>query len=178
MGCSHLISCDGMTETTTDSIEDCTKIAEEDSRLVPDAGYNVVSLKVCVNIGGNAYPCLTLLEHFKTWEEAQSAAENFTKKVSVGEVDRILVLPRTKRTTEPPERGVFTKIFADIEFNTPKNGYNLCAVDCFEEFGEQLSVIGHYKTSEEARKAKKKLAGDGPGRGYHIYPWKREVEPE
>jgi hypothetical protein len=47
----------------------------------------------------------------------------------------------------------------DIQRHLPKNGgYNLVGLDDFEEAGEQLYLVGNFKTKEEAEKAKKDYA--------------------
>lgn len=38
---------------------------------------------------------------------------------------------------------------------TPKEGYNLVGLDDYEEPGDQLFLIGHYKTREDAVRAEK-----------------------
>ena len=38
---------------------------------------------------------------------------------------------------------------------TPKEGFNLVGLDDYEEPGDQLFLIGHYDTNEEAVKAEK-----------------------
>ncbi|MBI3639694.1 MAG: hypothetical protein HY223_05195 [Thaumarchaeota archaeon] len=50
----------------------------------------------------------------------------------------------------------FNVIFKEIEENTPETGFNLCSIDNFEPAGEQLALIGHFDTREEAKKEQAK----------------------
>ncbi len=63
------------------------------------------------------------------------------------------------------------RIMDDIVFHTPKEGYNLCGIDCFEDFGECLYPVSHHETYKEALEAQKKYPGKS-----HIYPIKRKEE--
>jgi hypothetical protein len=151
------------------------------NRKAPEAGYDLRSLKVHFNSVGEHYPSCTCLGHYKTWEETQdAAAKAANEEVGAESADRILfILPFEKRCYgEPTERLVIEKILDDTDFHTPEKGYNLCYADTFEEFGEQLNIIGHYETYEEALEAQKSMAGSEGY--YYIYPAKRrrEVEPQ
>jgi hypothetical protein len=44
----------------------------------------------------------------------------------------------------------------DMERHFPKTGFNLVGIDDFNEPGEQLYLIAHFDTYEEALKAQKK----------------------
>jgi hypothetical protein len=143
--------------------------------MVPDCGYNVVGLRIGQNNGGPPYPHLTLKGEFKTWEDAQKHAKLLDSGQPV-KAERILILPTEKRLLEPPFQTLYDKIQADYEFNTPKKGYALCAVDCFEEPGYQVFWLGKYNTYEEALAARKEISGPD-GRSF-ILPNKRAVEPE
>jgi tRNA nucleotidyltransferase (CCA-adding enzyme) len=41
-------------------------------------------------------------------------------------------------------------IFEEVERMTPKTGYNVCMFDDFGDVGEKLTLIGHFKSKEEA----------------------------
>lgn len=47
-------------------------------------------------------------------------------------------------------------ILDEIEKYTPEIGFNLCSIDDFEPPGEQLALLGHFDTMEEAQKAQEK----------------------
>jgi hypothetical protein len=112
-----------------------------------------------------------MLAHHKTWEEAQEEASTIRNSPPTNS-DAIVVLPLEKRSYEPPERSFIEKILDDIDFHTPKKGYNLCYADSFDDCGEQLCTIGHYETYDEALQAR------GGNEAYFIYPARRRVEPE
>ncbi len=48
-------------------------------------------------------------------------------------------------------------LLKDIELHIPKRGYELVVVDDFEFFGEQLYIIDHSNTLEEALATKHKI---------------------
>jgi len=46
---------------------------------------------------------------------------------------------------------------------TPETGYNVVGVDTFEPPGEELFLVGHYDTWEEAEAVRKARASTTPG---------------
>lgn len=51
-------------------------------------------------------------------------------------------------------------ILDEIKKFTPETGFNLCSIDNFELAGEQLALIGHFDTREEAEKEQSKYDKD------------------
>lgn len=51
-------------------------------------------------------------------------------------------------------------ILDEIEEFTPETGFNLVSIDNFEPAGEQLALIGHFDTREEAEKEQNKICKD------------------
>lgn len=51
----------------------------------------------------------------------------------------------------------------------PTDGFNVVGVDDFEDPGEQLYLVGHYATREEAQAALKKFQDRNPGHMAHVY---------
>jgi hypothetical protein len=51
----------------------------------------------------------------------------------------------------------------------PKQGYNVVGVDDFEVPGEQLYLVGHFVTREEADEARKRFEERNPGHEAHVY---------
>lgn len=77
---------------------------------------------------------------------------------------------------EVETKSLLKRMLEDIEFHTPTKGYNLCSVDCFEDFGEQLYVMGHYDNYDEALAAKNKHENEYRGARCYIYPRRRALE--
>ena len=51
----------------------------------------------------------------------------------------------------------------------PATGFNVIGVDDFEDPGEQLYLIGHYETEDQAKAALKEWQGRNPGEATHLY---------
>ena len=61
------------------------------------------------------------------------------------------------------------KMIANKESLIPKSGANLVELDDFEEPGEQLSLIAHYETAEEAEEAKRERLAVRPNQVLYVY---------
>jgi hypothetical protein len=61
------------------------------------------------------------------------------------------------------------KALAAMEKMTPKEGFNLVGVDDFEPPGEELFLIGHFDTKDEAEAAKAERLRENPDAVMHIY---------
>ena len=57
----------------------------------------------------------------------------------------------------------------DKERFLPKQGYNVVGVDDFEDPGEQLYLIGHFITRDEADDAMQRFQERNPGHTAHVY---------
>ena len=64
-----------------------------------------------------------------------------------------------------------TRTLEDIRRHIPKEGFNLVGVDDFEDVGEQLYLLRHFGTREEAERALEWLQAreDASGDPLHIY---------
>lgn len=51
----------------------------------------------------------------------------------------------------------------------PKEGFNLVGVDDFEEPGEELYLVGHFDSREEAEAFKAKRLKADPNEVLHVY---------
>ena len=65
--------------------------------------------------------------------------------------------------------GTFDKALKRIREFTPDEGYNLVGVDSFEAPGEELYLIDHFATREEAEAAKARFEAENPGDKVHVY---------
>jgi hypothetical protein len=81
------------------------------------------------------------------------------------------------------DAGIVSKALALRKSLTPEQGYNLVGQDTFQIPGEDLYLIKHYDTREEALRAQKLLIGDIADAKTYIFPVDdddapREAEPE
>ena len=57
----------------------------------------------------------------------------------------------------------------------PREGFNVVGVDSFEEPGDELYLIGHYATREEAEAARANAERENPMEKVHIYEPRRRA---
>ncbi|MEI8254385.1 MAG: hypothetical protein WCJ30_01800 [Deltaproteobacteria bacterium] len=64
---------------------------------------------------------------------------------------------------------IFKKMMALKDKLTPTEGANVVHVDTFEEPGEELVMIGHFDTVEEAEAVCAARKAAAPGEAYYVY---------
>ena len=71
--------------------------------------------------------------------------------------------------SEGERMGMIEKMLDARRNLTPTEGFNLVGIDDFEPFGEELYLVGHFATKEEAIAEQQRRDRLYPGHTYVIY---------
>lgn len=113
---------------------------------------------------------MTEKKRTKTKKPAKKAAPTTTKPARPANSAAALSLlismppmPPSSAEEPPPSPAEMLSLFEVMAAQklrfTPKTGYNLVGLDDFEPFGEELYLVGHFATRQEAEQALKAERG-------------------
>ncbi|HTP25708.1 MAG TPA: hypothetical protein VMK12_08620 [Anaeromyxobacteraceae bacterium] len=73
------------------------------------------------------------------------------------------------KNSDSDGKGFLQLIAEEIDRYTPKEGFNLCGLDDFEDFGERVHLIAHFSTLKEARELRDRFLNEKPDDDLVIY---------